>query len=180
MKCYLKFLIVGFCLFCGVASALAQTAPGKYWIRFADKANSVYSLSRPEEFLSSKCVERRIAQGIGFDELDLPVNQEYIDAVLSMGPGILHHRSKWFNAITVITEDSTWLNEVRLLPFVAEVRAAEANVQSEFNPKFFQEENQTRSSADEQPCKFISGIWNGMEADRNAQRAMASQPRISG
>ncbi|MFM7729035.1 MAG: S8 family serine peptidase, partial [Flavobacteriales bacterium] len=135
-----------------VCSLLSQTAPGKYWIRFTDKDNSAYSLSRPQEFLSAKCIDRRIAQGIGFDELDLPVNQPYIDQVLAMGPGILHHRSKWFNAITVMTEDSTWLEEVRQLPFVAEVRAARVGGQTVFKDKWSVEENEVRSSTEELPC----------------------------
>ncbi|MFM7726381.1 MAG: hypothetical protein ACKO7B_06750, partial [Flavobacteriales bacterium] len=75
-----------------LSDGFAQTAPGKYWVRFTDKENSPYSLSQPEAFLSPKCVERRIAQGIVFDVLDLPVNPSYIDQVLAIGPGILHHR----------------------------------------------------------------------------------------
>jgi subtilisin family serine protease len=152
MKCIASiFFIIQF-LFLGVCSLLSQTAPGKYWIRFTDKDNSAYSLSRPQEFLSAKCIDRRMAQGIGFDVLDLPVNQSYIDEVLSMGPGILHHRSKWFNAITVITEDSTWLEEVRLLPFVAEVRAARVGGQTVFKDKWSVEENEVRSGTEQLPC----------------------------
>jgi len=130
--------------FCGIQ---AQTAPGKYWVRFTDKSNSPYSLSRPEEFLSSKCIERRDRLSLGFDELDLPVNQTYIDQVLSMGPGLLHHRSKWFNAITIATEDSTWLENVRLLPFVAEVKSCPETTSSPsgFQNKFFIDEKDTRA-----------------------------------
>ncbi len=107
---------------------VAQTAPNKYWIRFTDKQQSPYSLSRPQEFLSEKCVERRINLGIGFDELDLPVNENYITQVLSMGPGVLHHKSKWLNAITIYTEDSSWLSNVSQLPFVAEVKSVSTSV----------------------------------------------------
>lgn len=107
---------------------VAQTAPNKYWIRFTDKLQSPYSLSRPQEFLSEKCVERRINLGIGFDELDLPVNENYITQVLSMGPGVLHHKSKWLNAITIYTEDSSWLSNVSQLPFVAEVKSVSTSV----------------------------------------------------
>ena len=130
--------------FCGIQ---AQTAPGKYWVRFTDKSNSPYSLSRPEEFLSSKCIERRDRLSLGFDELDLPVNQTYIDQVLAMGPGLLHHRSKWFNAITIATEDSTWLENVRLLPFVAEVKSCPETTSSPsgFQNKFFIDEKDTRA-----------------------------------
>jgi hypothetical protein len=140
MKRFTKILICSL-LIVLTSIAAAQTAPGKYRIRFIDKADSPYSLSRPEEFLSEKSIERRIRLGIGFDELDLPVNQTYIEQVLALGPGILHHKSKWFNSITVITEDSTWLEEVRLLPFVAEVRSIPTGLQSEFRDKLITDED---------------------------------------
>lgn len=140
MKRFTKILICSL-LIVLTSIAAAQTAPGKYRIRFIDKADSPYSLSRPEEFLSEKSIERRIRLGIGFDELDLPVNQTYIEQVLALGPGILHHKSRWFNSITVITEDSTWLEEVRLLPFVAEVRSIPTGLQSEFRDKLISDED---------------------------------------
>ena len=137
MRQFTKIIICSVLIVLGSGMA-AQTAPGKYRIRFIDKADSPYSLSRPEEFLSEKSIERRIGLGIGFDELDLPVNQTYIEQVLALGPGILHHKSKWFNSITVITEDSTWLEEVRLLPFVAEVRTIPAGSQSHYRDKYLE------------------------------------------
>jgi hypothetical protein len=141
-RLFISLLIVACCLL-QAQQAMAQTAPGKYWVRFTDKNDSPYSLSRPEEFLSWKCIERRDRLSLGFDELDLPVNQIYIDQVLAMGPGLLHHRSKWFNAITIATEDSTWLENVRLLPFVAEVKScpASSGIASGFHNKFLKEEN---------------------------------------
>ena len=119
-------LVFGFALV-GL-SAASQTAPGKYWVRFTDKNNSPYSISRPEEFLSWKCIGRRDRLGIGFDERDLPVNPDYISQVLEMGAVSLHHRSKWFNAITVQTEDSLVIEAIRALPIVAEVRSTHSDV----------------------------------------------------
>jgi len=145
-RLFISLLIVACCLL-QAQQAMAQTAPGKYWVRFTDKDNSPYSLSRPEEFLSWKCIERRDRLSLGFDELDLPVNQTYIDQVLAMGPGLLHHKSKWFNAITIATEDSTWLENVRLLPFVAEVKSCPVTTSSPsgFQNKFLIEESDTRA-----------------------------------
>ena len=51
----------------------AQTAPDTYWVRFTDKDDTPYTLAEPEAFLSARAIERRTVQGIGFDELDLPV-----------------------------------------------------------------------------------------------------------
>lgn len=152
MKSCLKVFLLCLCWIAFGASSLAQTAPGKYWIRFTDKNNSPFSLSRPEDFLSQKCIERRLQLGLGFDELDIPVNQSYIEQVLSMGPGILHHTSKWFNSITILTEDSVWLEQVLSLPFVAEVRSAHIGSGSEFMNKFSEEERVLRLTAEQPVC----------------------------
>jgi len=116
-------LVIVVCVFAGTSS-FAQTAPGKYWVRFTDKNNSPFSISHPEEFLSWKCIGRRDRLGIGFDDRDLPVNPGYIAQVLNMGAVSLHHKSKWFNAITIQTEDSLVIEAIRALPIVAEVKSS--------------------------------------------------------
>jgi serine protease AprX len=120
---YILLLSAGALFFLSSVTTSAQTAPGKYWIRFTDKNNSPYSLSHPEEFLSQKTIERRIRNGVTLDSTDLPVNQSYIDGVLSAGPCWLHHKSKWFNSITIFLVDSLVINSIMELPFVAEVRS---------------------------------------------------------
>lgn len=45
----------------------------RYRVAFTDKKNNIYSLKRPEEFLSPKALERRRKYGIKVDKHDLPV-----------------------------------------------------------------------------------------------------------
>src|SRR5436305_1836394 len=73
----------------------AQINQSKFFIHFTDKNNSPYSLSNPSAFLSAKAIARRTAQGIAYNNLDLPVNPQYISGVLSKG-ATLWARSKWF------------------------------------------------------------------------------------
>jgi serine protease AprX len=108
-----------------VYGAFAQTGPDLYWIQFTDKANTPYSINAPEAFLSERAIARRQAQGIAFDELDLPVDPAYISAVLATGEVQLVNRSKWFNAITVRTTDASALETIAELPFVSQLRMAE-------------------------------------------------------
>jgi len=119
-------------LVCGVLSAFAQTAPGKYWVKLSDKSGSTYSLDRPGEFLSPACIARRVDQGIGFDARDLPVNPLYVSEILAQGNLREHHRSKWFNAVTVELIDTSLttatLDLIATLPFVLEIRKAETFV----------------------------------------------------
>lgn len=101
----------------------AQTAPGTWWVRFTDKANTPYSLDAPEAYLSPRAIQRRQAQGIAIDSTDLPVDPAYINAVLALGDVQLHNRSKWFNAITIRTSDPAVIEGLGALPFVAQVRS---------------------------------------------------------
>jgi serine protease AprX len=103
--------------------AFTQTAPGKYWVQFSDKNNSPYSIENLEEVFSERSYERRIAQGIGFDELDLPVNEHYIQEVLEVCNCQLHNKSKWFNAITINLADSVVAQSIAQLPFVLNVKS---------------------------------------------------------
>ena len=76
--------------------AKAQVATNIYWVKFADKANSPYSIDRPEEFLSERALERRARLNIEIDEYDIPVNPQYLQAVAGCGAQLLNP-SKWLN-----------------------------------------------------------------------------------
>ncbi|MBL7954944.1 MAG: S8 family serine peptidase [Flavobacteriales bacterium] len=114
-----------------VASVLAfatgahgQTAPDTYWVAFTDKSSTPYSLSQPEAFLSARAIQRRAAQNIAYDELDLPVDPAYVAAVEGL-PGVaVLNRSKWFNGVTVRVESGDALAAVQALPFVATVNVS--------------------------------------------------------
>ncbi len=99
------------------AVSLAQTAPGKYWIKFADKNNNTYSLERPEEFLSERAIQRRINQDIQYAFNDLPVTPAYIDSLETLGATI-YNISKWFNAVTIDNPGEELLEKIRERPFV--------------------------------------------------------------
>lgn len=100
----------------------AQIAPDKYWVQFADKNNSPYSIERPEEFLSERSIERRINYGISIDEKDIPVNPSYLKAVSDAGAIILNP-SKWLNGVTIETTDENIVKTIEALPFVKKTRS---------------------------------------------------------
>ena len=92
-----------------------------FWVAFTDKNNSEYSFSEPERFLSERAIQRRAAQNIAIDSLDLPVNSGYIDQVLQPGVYFIHS-SKWLNAITVKVEIDSFEIKINQLPFVKEIQ----------------------------------------------------------
>ncbi len=109
------FLIAFFCA--GFTFVNGQIAPETYWVQFADKNNTPYSLDKPEEFLSQRAISRRQRQGIKLEEEDLPVNPEYVDSLKKMGLSV-HNVSKWFNGAVVKTTDTLLLDTLHNLTFV--------------------------------------------------------------
>jgi len=114
----------------------SQSAPNKYWIQFSDKNGSPYSIDNPEEFLSDRSIDRRESQGIEVTEQDIPVNQDYIDQVLDIGDIKLLLRSKWFNAITIETNDPSLIEQIEQLSIVSLVK----NYQGYIKPKSIEKE----------------------------------------
>lgn len=101
-------------------STLAAQAPAKYWVHFKDKANSAYSIERPEEFLSPRALAKRARFNIAIDQSDLPVNQNYIDQLLKIDTNmVLLTKSKWLNGVTVYSTSENIEKEIEKLPFVS-------------------------------------------------------------
>lgn len=111
-----------------------QTSAQKFFIRFTDKAGSIYSISNPSAFLSSRAVDRRIAHSIPVTTEDLPINQNYIDGVSSQG-AIVIARSKWFNGVIVQCDSST-LTNILGLPYVFNATKVIKKVSNSGNSKF--------------------------------------------
>ncbi|MCD6112900.1 MAG: S8 family serine peptidase [Bacteroidales bacterium] len=107
------------CLLISYNFIFSQTelAPNKFLIRFTDKNNCGYSISRPEKFLSQRAIDRRQKQNIIIDNYDLPVNSEYILKVKNTGVKILN-KSKWFNSVVIETSNLDTLNKIMNFSFV--------------------------------------------------------------
>jgi len=113
-----RFLIAAlFLSIAGLPVSLSQTAPSRYWVQFTDKNSTPYTINNPAAFLSQKSIDRRTNQGISIQVNDLPVDPAYIAAVVNIGVALLN-KSRWFNAITVYTTDSSKLDSIISLPFV--------------------------------------------------------------
>ncbi len=103
---------------------ISQTAPGKYWLQFTDKANTPFSVDRPQDFLSQRSIERRARYHIDITEQDLPVNPIYMDSIRKLGVEVFN-QSKWFNAVTIATNDTAKLSLIRKLGFVRQLKSVQ-------------------------------------------------------
>ena len=79
-----------------------------YFIAFTDKANSQYSITSPEKFLSARAIERRAKQNISITEEDLPVNSEYVDSLKKLGI-LISHTTKWLNGAIAFSNDAAFV-----------------------------------------------------------------------
>ncbi|MVM34281.1 S8 family serine peptidase [Spirosoma sp. HMF4905] len=88
----------------------------KYLVLLRDKANTPYSVSKPEQFLSQRSILRRQKQNIAVLERDLPVNPTYITQLQQAGAKIWFP-SRWMNAVLVEADDAT-IAAIQKLAFV--------------------------------------------------------------
>jgi len=108
-------------LLLGLIAGLSANAQNYFWIGFTDKSETKYTIENPEAYLSERAVQRRIRQNIPIDSLDLPVNQLYIDSVLTLGVNFIHS-SKWLNGITVSSESDSLDEWIADWSFIAEIQ----------------------------------------------------------
>lgn len=113
----LKF-IAGF-LFTFCACFLQAQNVNRYMVFFKDKEHNTFSLSRPQEFLSSRALERRVRQQIPLNLQDLPVSPAYVKKTESAGAEVFY-RSRWFNAV-LVEADEEKVAELKEIPEVLDV-----------------------------------------------------------
>ncbi len=109
--CTILFLAVS-------AACFSQTSIyHRYIIEFTDKENNPYSLDNPSEYLSQRALDRRSRYSIAITSNDLPITPGYIEQVSNTGVKILN-KSKWLNSISIETDDSLALLEIKSFSFV--------------------------------------------------------------
>lgn len=106
--------LLGFIFFGFVAQA-----QDRYAVHFKYKPQSGLSLQNPQDFLTSKAIQRRIREGLQADSLDLPVSSKYLDEVKEIANYVLY-ASKWMNAAILVT-DAAGVTKLEALPFVEKV-----------------------------------------------------------
>ena len=91
----------------------------RYMVFYKDKTGTPYSISQPQQFLSTKSMDRRNGQGIAVTAQDLPVNPAYINDVKSTG-AVVKYSSRWFNA-SLVEATSLQKNSIETLSNVLSV-----------------------------------------------------------
>ena len=89
----------------------------RLYLRDKDLQHTPFSVSRPEQFLSARSIERRKRQGLHVDVTDLPIAPAYLDSVNRTGIEIVG-QSKWNNTLLVKIHKEKELNKLNSLSFI--------------------------------------------------------------
>ena len=120
-KHILSFIALVFISLCVTGKDLTR-----YRVWLTDKAENSYSIEHPEEFLSTKAIERRALRNIEITEQDLPVSNIYLQKIKELGFNIFV-TSRWMNTVVVAPTDSAQLEKVEQLPFVKKIECVQNN-----------------------------------------------------
>ncbi len=74
------------------------------WVYFKDKPNEATYLANPITMLTQKALDRRAKQNIPLDTKDIPIPDDYIDAIHNTTDVVVKAKSKWLNAVHVLGE----------------------------------------------------------------------------
>ena len=109
-----KFRLVALAGYCFVVSTAG--AQDIYWLQFADKEATVFSVDNPALFMSSNALARRAAYDIPIEHTDLPIPTSYLTAVESLIE--CKYTSKWLNGMLGTIQTSEAIDSLLALPFV--------------------------------------------------------------
>jgi hypothetical protein len=112
-------------------SLRSQIAPGVYLVQLTDKEGSPYSIDKPRDFLSQRAINRRFRNSIPVTKQDLPVNPSYIEEIRKYAE--IRTISKWFNSVSIQTDNDSILETIRSLPFVRSIKNISGKNQSNVN-----------------------------------------------
>ncbi len=116
------------CIFLLTNIFVSKAQLNRYLVTFKNKNFSPYSISNPIGFLSQRSIDRRLRYNINIDSTDLPINNNYVEAVRLSGTVTILNQSKWMNQISIETRDANALIAISNLPFVDNLRAIASRV----------------------------------------------------
>lgn len=146
--------------------SLAATESYKFRVYLKDKGEMIYSVDRPEQFLSEEAVKRKMLKGTEISVSDMPISTTYLDSLVSLGAKIVT-QSKWFGTVVVGTQDSLQVDAFKQLAFVDSVKWIWKGTDDIPQPE---KEEQTRLKAEDQPLASFYGYAEKQIDLHNGQR----------
>ncbi len=117
-----KLLLVFF-----ISLSFSVFAQEDAWVYFNSKPQSQSFIDNPLTMLTQRSLDRRVAQSIPVDILDVPVDDSYILQIQNSSGITVKAKSKWLNALHIQGTISN-INALKTLPFVASVSFADRSL----------------------------------------------------
>ena len=108
----------------------AQAQIEDAWVYFNAKENISYYFNHPLTMLTQRALDRRAAQGIIIDTLDVPISQNFIDQISAVSGITVMAKSKWLNAIHVRGTETDIRNLKPNFSFIDSIDFANHNLAS--------------------------------------------------
>lgn len=161
MKTTILLLIFSFFL---LSVQAQQTGLRTYVLKFNDKGVDTDAALNPSLYLTEKSIERRSKQKIGYDQSDIPVNEQYVNDVSKTGAHILA-RSRWLNTI-VVEATPEMIEKIALLSVISEIELINGShmvTENKNSKPFFASETITPASVTPTK-KSVTDVFNYGEA----------------
>ena len=115
-------------LLCFIICQFSTFAQQEAWVYLSDKPNAATQLAAPITILTQAAIDRKTNHAIAIDERDAPVHEPYI-TLLKESIGITYKaKSKWFNAVHVIGEESAINALLTVHDFIDYIDFADSNL----------------------------------------------------
>lgn len=115
-------------LFSLVIISFSAIAQEDAWVYFNGKPNAQTFLDNPLTMLTQRSLDRRTAQGIALDMMDVPVHQPYINQVEAATGITVLAKSKWMNCVHVRGNTLQNIQALANLAFVSSIDYANVNL----------------------------------------------------
>jgi hypothetical protein len=94
------------------------------WIFFNDKPNSASYISNPLSILSQRSIDRRTKQNITIDVKDVPIDEDYFNAIKDVSMITILGKSKWLNALHIQGDINEINNLLSSFSFIGSIEYA--------------------------------------------------------
>lgn len=98
------------------------------WIFLKDKPNESFFLNNPLKMLSQRAIDRRIAQQVMLNNVDVPIDSLYFATLKSIKNVSILGKSKWLNAVHVKAPKKTIDSIFTSLSFIHKIEFADKSL----------------------------------------------------
>jgi len=98
------------------------------WFFLKDKPKSASFIENPLSMLSQRAIDRRKNQSINIDEIDVPIDKDYLESIKAVSGLTILGKSKWLNSIHIQATQTIIDDTFSNLTFIKRVEFADKSI----------------------------------------------------